>query len=164
MREEEKKVHYLAQELIPIVEDLEPEAKKIVMEHIERCESCQKYYSNSYSLDNELPTKNHEQIEVKPLKKLVQFNKGIKLLLIMVRVIILLYVILSGVMYGKWDSISDAYPYIQTIIYIVYLPAAVFLLVFTFVFLNKKWLYSSLLTDIVIVFSLDFFLKLVLFD
>lgn len=164
MREEEKKVHYLAQELIPIVEDLEPEAKKIVMEHIERCESCQKYYSNSYSLDNELPTKNHEQIEVKPLKKLVQFNKGIKLLLIMVRVIILLYVILSGVLYGKWDSMSDAYPYIQTIIYIVYLPAAVFLLVFTFVFLNKKWLYSSLLTDIVIVFSLDFFLKLILFD
>lgn len=164
MREEEKKVHYLAQELIPIVEDLEPEAKKIVMEHIERCESCQKYYSNSYSLDNDLPTKNHEQIEVKPLKKLVQFNKGIKLLLIMVRVIILLYVILSGLLYGEWDNMSDAYPYIQTIIYIVYLPAAVFLLVFTFVFLNKKWLYSSLVTDIVIVFSLDFFLKLILFD
>lgn len=161
--DEVRKVHILAQELIPIVKDIEPDARKIVMDHIENCESCQKSYSDSYNLDMEIPDKSHEQMEIKPLKKLVQFNKGIKLLLIMIRVVILSYVIFSSLMIFDLENFTDAYPFIQSTLYIFYLPTAIFLLVFTFVFLNKKWLFVSLVWDVVTIFSLDFFLKLMIF-
>src|SRR6185437_10242164 len=105
---------------------------------------------------HEFPEKNDEPLEVKPLKKLVQFNKAIKLLLIMIRVAVLSYIVYTSIAYVGLVEIQNVYLYIQSSIYILYLPASLFLLVFTFVFLNKKWLFYSIIVDVAIIFSLEF--------
>lgn len=158
-----EKIHLLSQELIPIVNDIEPEAKQVVMDHVAGCETCQELYANAHKLDEDFPTKNKQQTEIKPLKKLVQFNRGIKLLLILVRLAILSYIIYSGTNFFDMAPPSSGFPFIQASILMFYLPAAVFLLVFTFIFLSKKWLYSSLCADLFIIFFLNKLLELIIF-
>lgn len=160
--DEATKIHLLSYELIPIIDDIEPETKAVVMNHIATCESCQTLYASAYELDYAFPLleKNDELVEVQPLKKLVQFNQGIKLLLIMIRVAILSYIFYSGIAYSSVVTNPDIYHYIQSSLYLFYLPAVLFLNVFTFVFLNKKWLIYSLVADVTIIFVLGFIFKL----
>lgn len=157
---ESSKVHLLVYELIPIVNDIELETKEVVMDHIATCKLCQTLYASAYELDHAFPEKNDESVEIRPLKKLVQFNKGIKLLLIMIRVAILSYIFYSGITYLDLVTIPNAYHYIQSSIYLFYLPASLFLIVFTFVFLNKKWLIYSIVLDVTIIFALNIIFKL----
>src|SRR5690625_7051120 len=94
---------------------------------------------NAYELDQLFPEKEAELVAIKPLKKLFQFNKGIKWLLIMIRVGILSYAVFSAIAYLGYGMRTDIYLDIQATIYFLYLPSSLFLLVFTFVFLHKKW-------------------------
>ena len=162
--DETNKIHLLSRELIPIINDVEPKSKEVVMDHIATCGLCQELYASAYELDHAFPVKEAEPVDVKPLKKLVQFNKGIKWLLIMIRVAILSYAIFTGIAYSDFVISIDVYIHIQSIIYLLYLPSSLFLLVFTFVFLNKKWLIYSIVIDIIIVFGLDIALRLLLFS
>ena len=158
--DEANKIHLLSYELIPIVNDIEPGTKEVVMAHIATCRLCQELYANAYVLDHAFLEKNEETVEIRPLKKLVQFNKGIKLLLIMIRVAILSYIVYSGVAYLELVTIPNAYHYIQSSVYLFYLPASLFLIVFTFVFLNKKWLIYSIIVDVTIIFAVANVFKL----
>lgn len=162
--DETNQIHLLTRELIPIIGDTEPETKEIVMNHIATCKSCQMLYAEANELDHIFPEKRDESVEIKPLKKLVQFNKGIKILLIMIRVAILSYAIYSGIVFSGFIKGIDVYLHIQSIIYVLYLPASLFLLVFTFVFLSKRWLIYSIVVDLMIVFGLDFIFKLLFFS
>ncbi|MDY0405291.1 hypothetical protein P5G51_007655 [Virgibacillus sp. 179-BFC.A HS] len=87
---------------------------------------------------------------------------GIRMLLIAVRVGILAYIIFSGISFGRAFPDSTL-TYIQGSLYIFYVPAAVFLLTFTFVFLSKKWLYCTLAMDILLVFALKIIWKLFIY-
>lgn len=160
---ETHKIHLLSRELIPILNDIEPETKEIVLEHIALCSSCQALYENAHELDRaflEEKDKPTQPKEVQPLKKLVQFNRGIKLLLIMIRVAILSYAGYTALALADFIVSADVYFDIQATIYFFYLPASVFLLVFTFVFLNKRWFMYSIGADVFVIFGLNIIYKL----
>lgn len=160
---EKNDIHYLVQELIPVMNDISKEAQQIVINHVANCESCRKLYEASDEFERELPEYAASlNTEVKPLKKLVQFNWGIRMLLIAVRVGILAYIIFSGISFGRAFPDSTL-TYIQGSLYIFYAPAAVFLLAFTFVFSSKKWLYCTLAVDILVVFALKVIWELFIF-
>ncbi|WP_077604948.1 hypothetical protein [Oceanobacillus sojae] len=151
--DDQEKIHLLSQELIPIIDDLDEETKQIVLEHIEECDKCKKLYSEMVDMDKEIPEHAYdEDVEIKPLKKLVQFNTGLKLLLIAVRIIILFYISYSSFRFHDLESLDQMIAAFQGGILLFYFPAAVFLLVFTFTFFNKKWLWISLTADIIIIF------------
>ncbi|MFS0875242.1 hypothetical protein [Solibacillus isronensis] len=147
-----KKIHLLSLELIPIINDLDEEPRQVILEHVTNCEDCKKLYDRTENFNEHMPKHDYsENVELKPLKKLVQFNKGLKLLLITVRALILFYIIYSGFKYYGAESVSSLLEYIQSGIFLFYIPAAIFLLVFTFTFFNKKWVWISLATDLVII-------------
>lgn len=149
------KIHLLSLELIPIINDLDEEPRQVILEHITYCEDCRKLYDNTENFNNTLPKHDYsENVELKPLKKLVQFNNGLKLLMITVRAIILFYIVYSSFKYNGAESVASLLEYIKSGIFLFYIPAAIFLLVFTFTFFNKKWLWISLVTDLVIILFL----------
>ncbi|WP_010651557.1 hypothetical protein [Oceanobacillus massiliensis] len=151
--DEYKKIHLLSQELIPIIDELDIKPKQIVLDHIEDCDACKSLYSNVFDFDNNFPEPEYSKgVEIKPLKKLAQFNTGLKLLLIAVRVIILFYIFYSSFHYIALESSREMIiASFQAGVFLFYLPAAVFLLVFTFTFFSKRWLWISLAADVVIV-------------
>lgn len=156
------KIHLLSQELIPVINDLDEEPKQIVLDHINGCKDCQHLYANVVDYDENIPKPGYEnEVELKPLKKLTQFNTGLKLLLIIVRVIILFYLFYSSFKFYNVESsatiILDTF---QGGLFLFYLPAAIFLLVFTITFFNKKWLWISLAADLIIILFADNILQL----
>lgn len=151
-----KKIHLLSLELIPVINDLDVEPRQVVLEHITSCKECKDLYDNTEDFNKNMPKQEYpESVELKPLKKLVQFNTGLKLLLITVRALILFYIFYSSFKYYGVDTITSLLEYFRSGIFLFYIPAAVFLLVFTFTFFNKKWIWISLVTDLVIILLLD---------
>ncbi|MER2128386.1 hypothetical protein [Solibacillus sp.] len=151
-----KKIHLLSLELIPIINDLDDEPKQIILEHITDCEDCKKLYDSTENFNKSMPKQDYsENVDLKPLKKLVQFNNGLKLLLVTVRALILFYIVYSSFKYYGAESVTSLLEYFKSGIFIFYTPAAIFLLVFTFTFFNKKWVWISLVTDLVIILLLD---------
>lgn len=149
-----KKIHLLAHELIPVINDLNEEPKQIILDHIKNCDDCKRLYNNALEFDGSIPVLNYSNdVELKPLKKLVQFNTGLKLLMIAVRAVILFYILYSSYIFSSVDSID--FSYIQSALFLFYTPAVIFLLIFTFTFFNKKWFWISLLTDLFIVLFLS---------
>lgn len=158
-----KKIHFLSQELIPIINDLDDEPRKIVSEHITDCEECRKLYNSTVNFDESVPKQDYaEDVEIKPLKKLVQFNTGLKLLLIVVRLLVLFYIFYTSFRYYDVESVTMMLEYFRSGIFLFYTPAAIFLLVFTITFFNKKWVRVSLVTDLVIILFLDNMVQLFL--
>ncbi|MCM3741485.1 hypothetical protein M3210_14520 [Oceanobacillus luteolus] len=157
-----KKIHLLSQELIPLINDLEEEPKQIILEHIKDCGDCRKLHESAVEFDESMPKQDFsEDVELKPLKKLVQFNTGLKLLLVTVRALILFYIFYSSFsFYGESAPLLMGQFYSGIILF--YVPAAIFLLVFTFTFFNKKWFWTSLVADLVIIFLLDNIVELFL--
>lgn len=158
-----KKIHLLSQELIPIINDLDDEPRQVILEHITNCEDCKILYDSTENFNKTMPMHDYtEKVELKPLKKLVQFNNGLKLLLITVRALILFYIVYSSFKYYDAESVTSLLEYFKSGIFLFYIPASIFLLVFTFTFFNKKWIWISLVTDLVIILFLEKVLKLFL--
>ncbi|MEO4052415.1 hypothetical protein [Solibacillus sp. CAU 1738] len=156
---EYKKIHLLAHELIPVINDLDDEPKQIILDHIKDCDDCKGLYINTLEFDASIPTLDYSnEVELKPLKKLVQFNTGLKLLLIAIRAVILFYILYSSFSFSSVDSVDLSF--IQSALFLFYTPAAIFLLIFTFTFFTKKWLWISLLTDLFLVMFLSKILQL----
>jgi hypothetical protein len=160
MMEESQKIHILSRELIPVFDELEQETKEVVLEHIQDCSEC-------WQLLNELAEGNYpmvernEEVGIKPLKKLVQFNRGIKWLFISIRAFILFYIIYSSFHFYNWELSADAaIEYIKSVTFMFYFPAAIFLLVFTMIFFNKRWIMLSILFDLGIILFLDTFMSI----
>ena len=151
------KIHILSQELIPVMDDLDEEARNIVLEHMQHCKKCQTFYSSIAEIDEYAPqTPFPDEVEMKPLKKLVQFNQGLKLVLLMIRIIILAFIFYSAVQFYDWTLAAQAaVDYIQAVTFFFYFPAALFLTIFSFIFLNKKWFVLSFIFDISIVLLFD---------
>lgn len=160
--ETHRKIHLLSQELIPVINDLDAEPKQVVLNHIKRCEECNHLYKSTVDFANSFPEAEiQDDIEIKPLKKLVQFNTGLKLLLIAVRVLILFYIFYSGFNYYDLETSGDLLvTVVQSTILLFYLPAAVFLNIFTFIFFNKKWAWISAAADLMIILLTDNILQL----
>ncbi|MFS0780585.1 zf-HC2 domain-containing protein [Bacillus sp. 1P06AnD] len=155
-----QKIHLLAFELIPVINDLDDETKEIVLEHIQHCSECRHFYKNVIRADESLPKATpSNEMEIRPLKKLVQFNRGLKLFLIFIRAVILFYILYSGLHFYDWETSSiAAMEYIQGVLYLFYLPASLFLIIFTITFFNKKWIWASVIFDLMIVLFFDHFL------
>src|SRR5690625_2154490 len=147
------KVHLLTKELIPVIDDLDGEAKQVVLNHLHDCSECQQLYTNAVELEESYPkSAASDEVEIKPLKKLVQFNRGLKSLLIFIRAMILFYIIYSGWRFYDWESSAQAaIDYIQGLTFLFYFPAALFLIIFTLIFFNKMWLWVSVIIDTMII-------------
>lgn len=159
--DDKEKIHLLSLELIPVINDLDSGTKKVVLDHIDGCNECKRLYTKAIDFDESFPEAETQQdFEIKPLKKLVQFNTGLKLLLVIVRAIILFYIIYPNIKYFISESPMMAFNLIQSGIFMFYIPAVVFLLVFTVTFFNKKWSVVSLTFDLLIVLFLDDLIKL----
>ncbi|BAC13205.1 hypothetical protein [Oceanobacillus iheyensis HTE831] len=157
------KIHLLSKELIPVINDIDNKPKQIILDHIIDCEDCRNLYNHSVEFDENMPKNNYSNdVELKPLKKLVQFNTGLKLLLIAVRAIILFYILYSSFKYYNVESVIRTLDYFWSVIFLFYIPAAVFLLVFTITFFNKKWIWMSLIVDLFIIVFLGNILQLFL--
>lgn len=154
--EQEEKIHLLSQELIPIINDLETEPKEIVLDHAKNCQECKELLSKVADLEKDFPEHDvSSEVEIKPLKKLAQFNTGLKLLLIAVRGMILFYIFYSNFRFYPLESTEMILASLQGTIYLLYFPAAVFLLIFTFTFFNKRWFWISLAVDMIIILFLN---------
>lgn len=153
---DEQKIHILTQELIPLIDDVDAAAKNVMLEHIETCSVCQKLYQSALNFDDHLPTLPvPEQSDIKPLKKLAQFNRGLKWLMVIVRAIILFYIVYTNVSFMQFTDTKEELLFsIQSMIYLFYVPAIVFLTVFTMTFFNKKWFWLSLGIDLFIILFL----------
>lgn len=151
------KIHILSQELIPVLDDLDEEARNIVLEHVQHCKKCQHLYSTIVEIDENAPqTPLPDEVEMKPLKKLVQFNQGLKLVLFMIRIVLLAFIFYSSVQFYDWTIAAQAATeYIQAVIFFFYFPAALFLTIFSFIFLNKRWFVFSVIFDISIILLFD---------
>lgn len=155
----DKEIHLLAQELIPVINDLDDEPKQIILNHIRDCNECKSLYKSTLEFDDSMPTLDYSNdIELKPLKKLAQFNTGLKLLLIAIRGMILFYIFYSSFNFSSMEFFDSSF--VQSGIFLFYTPAAIFLLIFTFTFFNKKWLWISLLTDLFVILFLSQILQL----
>ncbi|MFD2925270.1 hypothetical protein [Halobacillus naozhouensis] len=155
--DDNQKVHLLTQELIPVIDDIDDDAKQVVLNHIHHCSECQQLYSNVVNLEESYPKPPvSDEVEIKPLKKLVQFNRGLKLLLVSIRAVILFYIIYSGLNFYDWESSAQAATgYIQGITFLFYFPASLFLIIFTLIFFSKKWLWISIIIDTIIILFID---------
>lgn len=157
---EQRKIHFLTQELIPILNEVDGESKKIALEHIQACEECKRIYERAVEFDENMPTLHHsEEVELKPLKRLAQFNTGLKMLLIAIRAVILSYILF--VSFKLYQMNTTDLSYIQSAIALFYIPAAIFLLVFTFTFFNRKWFLASLFSDLFIILFLSKILEFI---
>lgn len=152
-----QKIHLLTRELIPVINDLEDETVKVVLEHIHNCTKCQHLYSKVMEVEKNYPKAPiSNEMEIKPLKKLVQFHQGLKLLFFSIRAVIIFYIIYSGLSFYDLETSSQAaIDYIQGVTFLFYFPASLFLIIFTIVFFNKKWIWISIILDLFIIFFVD---------
>ncbi|MGE7947460.1 zf-HC2 domain-containing protein [Lysinibacillus sp. NPDC093688] len=153
--EDSQKIHILSRELISVFDELEQETQEVVLEHIQDCSECRQLF-NELAEGNYPMLERHEEVKIKPLKKLVQFNHGLKWLFISIRALILFYILYSSFHFYNWELSADAaLEYIKSVTFIFYFPVAIFLSVFTIVFFSKRWIIPSILFDLGIIFFLD---------
>lgn len=153
--EDSQKIHILSRELISVFDELEQETKEVVLEHIQDCNECRQLF-NEFAEGNYPMLELREEVEIKPLKKLVQFNHGLKWLFISIRALILFYILYSSFHFYNWELSADAaIEYIKSATFMFYFPAAIFLSVFTMTFFTKRWVVLSILFDLGIIFFLD---------
>ncbi|TYS18539.1 hypothetical protein FZC78_03090 [Rossellomorea vietnamensis] len=158
---DQEKIHQLCKELIPLMEDVDLQTKEILINHIQDCRTCQQYYNKMNKFSESFSTEHaSEEVEIPPLKKLVQFNTGLKTLLIGVRVVILFYLILSSQNFADEISINlTTIHHVEAGIFLFYFPAAIFLTIFTFTFFNKKWSLISVGADVLVIILTPIFLS-----
>lgn len=158
--EDSQKIHILSRELISVFDELEQETKDVVLEHTQECIECRQLFNDL--ADGSYPMlERSEEIEIKPLKKLVQFNHGLKWLFISIRALILFYIIFSSFHFYNWELSADAaLEYIKSVTFMFYFPVAIFLTVFTMTFFTKRWVTLSILFDLGIIFFLDTFISI----
>ncbi|MCP3033138.1 hypothetical protein LF817_17575 [Halobacillus sp. A1] len=156
MNEYEMKIHKLCQELIPVFDELDEETKGIIHEHVQYCPVCDNMLDKRSFLNESIENaevNEGKDFEIKPLKKLIHINRGIRLLMILVRVLVLFVISFNTLRFNdSWDAL--ALQTFQSGAFLFYLPASIFLLVFTWMFLNKKWLIYSLVVDLVILLTI----------
>lgn len=152
---EQEKIHLLTAELIPLIDDVEAETKEVMEAHIKECQSCQIIYKQMNEWEEAIPTQQtRNETEIKPFKKLAQFNRGLKVSLIAIRVVILVFLIGLDILIMEPNN----FLYLRGITIMFYAPASIFLLVFTYVFLQRRWFSLSLIADSMIIFILTFLL------
>ncbi|AKG03404.1 hypothetical protein AAV35_000470 [Salimicrobium jeotgali] len=155
MNEHERKIHKLCQELIPVFDELDAETQEIINEHVQYCSICDNMldkwdFLNESVGSTEINVGN--DFEIKPLKKLIHINRGLRLLVILVRVLVLFVISFNTLRFHESGD-ALALQTFQSATFLFYLPAAIFLLVFTWMFLNKKWFLYSLVVDLVILMA-----------
>ncbi|ATP40645.1 hypothetical protein CSE16_11625 [Solibacillus sp. R5-41] len=159
-----EKIHILSQELIPVFDELEDASKNIILEHIEICKNCHSLYVNQLNdEDYSIPVQDKEQIEMKPLKKLVQFNRSLKGMLFVIRGALLFFILGISFIFYNWELSSDAaVEFIKNTLFLFYFPSTIFLNLFTLVFFNQKWVWLAILFDLIIILFLDTFISILI--
>ncbi|KHF38129.1 hypothetical protein [Halalkalibacter okhensis] len=156
-----QKIHTLTRELIPVFDDLDQQSKEVILEHIESCRECKELYNDLINLDESYPkSEDKSDVGIRPLKKLVQFNRSLQWLFISIRAVVILFILFTAYNFYNWDlSLAAALEYIRSVTFMFYFPVATFLLVFTLIFFNKRWVVLSVIFDIFIILFLDTFIS-----
>ncbi|WP_042475619.1 hypothetical protein [Bacillus ndiopicus] len=154
---ESNKIHILSQELIVMFDELEDEAQKIVHEHMKECRECQKLYDNLQMkaiVYNDFH--DSDKLEIKPLKKIIHFHQGLKIMFFAVRLALISFILFTSFHFYNWElSSKAALEFIKGAVFFFYFPSIIFLTVFAFAFFNKKWVWLLILFDFIIIFFLD---------
>ncbi len=161
---DKEKIHHLCNELLPIMDDVDPQTKEILLDHIKECKVCAESFSIIHDFHETLsPASQQEEVEIPPLKRLVQFNTGLKILLIAIRSVILFYLVFSSLDFADGLSLTEKeINRIDAGIFLFYFPTSIFLTVFTFTFFNKKWSFISLGLDVILITLTTVILKWIL--
>ncbi|TMU83775.1 hypothetical protein FGG79_18945 [Bacillus sp. BHET2] len=150
---DKEKIHHLCNELIPIIDEVDPETKEILLDHMKKCKVCTDSFSTIHDFYEVLsPASPKEEAEIPPLKRLVQFNTGLKIILIAIRSVILFYLVFSSLDFTHGASLTlREINRIDAGMFLFYFPTSIFLTVFTFTFFNKKWSFISLGVDVLLI-------------
>jgi hypothetical protein len=149
-------IHVLCQELIPIYNELEDEAKRIIDKHAEECPICKEQLKVVRDIDiapKEVPP---NPIAMKRFKKLFLFKRLNAFLLFFIRVIVL-----GLIAFDFFQHFSANVPYgiqfegLRAGLILFYLPLAFVLLMFTWFLKNMKMLWISLIIDLIVLYFFD---------
>ncbi|SEN93311.1 hypothetical protein SAMN04488134_102318 [Amphibacillus marinus] len=157
---DQQKIHILSQELVGMIDELDHDAKQIVLDHISGCHECQQlYHQRLTNVGNPSGTIIVEPKQPEPFKKIIQFNRNLKLVMFLVRTFIVVCILYTSFYFYNWDLAGlAAIEYIKNTVFLIYFPAIIFLTIFTMTFFNKKWFMLFILLDFIIIFFLDTFM------
>ncbi|SFG62246.1 hypothetical protein SAMN05216353_16512 [Halobacillus alkaliphilus] len=159
----EKKIHKLSQELIPVFDELDTETKEIIKEHAQYCSECDHMLDKREVMDAEMESAGDnegKESTIKSLKKLIHNNSGIGIMLFLVRVLVLAVISYNSLRFQNFEDVVQTF---QGGTFLIYLPTAIFLLIFTWTFLNKRWILYSVVADLVVllvIWQLPLFYKI----
>lgn len=149
-------IHILCQELIPIYNELEEDAKRVIEKHAEECVSCKEQLEAVQNIEITPKEVNHNQTSMKRFKKLFLFKRVNALLMFFIRA-----VVLGLIAFDFFQHFSANIPYgiqfegLRASLVLFYLPLAVVLLMFTWFLKNIKMLWFLLLVDLLVLYFFD---------
>ncbi|ALC82405.1 MULTISPECIES: zf-HC2 domain-containing protein [Bacillus] len=155
-------IHILCQELIPIYNELEEDAKRVIEKHAEECESCKEQLESVGNIEITPKEMNHNQAPMKRFKKLFLFKRVNTLLMFFIRVIVL-----GLIAFDFSQHFSADVPYgiqfegLRASLVLFYIPLAFVLLMFTWFLKNMKLLLMSLLVDLLVIYFFDDLIRLI---
>ncbi|MCA1012818.1 zf-HC2 domain-containing protein [Halobacillus halophilus] len=154
MNEYERKIHKLSQELIPVFDELDAETKEIIQEHARHCSECDRMLNTGDFMDTETEkTEDGERDDapIQPLRQLVHINRGIRVMVFLIRILVLGVISYNSLRFQEFGDVVRTF---QAGTFLIYLPTAIFLIAFTWTFLNKKWVFYSIVADVIILLGI----------
>lgn len=154
-------IHILCQELIPIYNELEEDAKRVIKKHAEECESCKEQLESVQNIEITPKEVDHNQTPIKRFKKLLLFKRVNTLLMFFIRVIVL-----GLIAFDFFQHFSADVPYgiqfegLRASLILFYLPLVIVLLMFTWFLKNMKMLGLLLLVDLLVLYFFDDMIRL----
>jgi hypothetical protein len=160
----ESDIHLLVKELIPMYDDLDYPAQNIVSRHIQSCNLCKEMMDDNNAIYETMKTNIEEDSQIRdtviPFKKLNKFRFWLVTLLISIRILLLLFITTSFLIndYGTNEDIV----FLNGLLWMMYLPIIIFLLIFTLVFVSKKSFWIHLLIDVLVLIGFSYIFSLFL--
>lgn len=152
-----EEVHVLCQELIPMYDDLDVPAKRVIEKHAEECEVCRMNLTASKKIEiGPREAGENDSLPVQPFKKLILLKKFLTLFLFFIRT-----VVIGLIAFDFFRHFSPAVPYglqfegLRASLVIFYVPLAFFLLLFTWFMKNGKIFWITLIIDLLVIYFFD---------
>lgn len=144
----EKKIHILVKELIPLYDELEEETQKIIQEHMQYCSECEEQIKGEHLIfvpeEKEILESQDIQQVIQPFKELYYFKTMIFTLLFLARIIILALIV-------SVSTYSSLYPgKLGGYLVLYYFPFVAISNSITYLFYRRGWLWLLLTFDILV--------------
>ncbi|WP_047985722.1 hypothetical protein [Ornithinibacillus californiensis] len=157
-----RKIHLLSQELIPLYEDLNKDVKVVIDEHGENCQECRELLRDTVMLDISLSNHNNEApapVRKPPFYQLIWFKRSIFFGVILLRLFIL------GMIWQDYNQIVTyteaplglAKEGIRASMIIFYLPFSIFSLILSIPLVKMRFVGLLAVFDLILIFYMQTF-------